>query len=173
MKLNVFFVLISFLLLTILLVFKPLNIKQQKFGDVAQFQLLSFTMYELDTRGLLSIMGGTKGTKFLDRYVVDDVNYTDNSKKYVANMKAIHGVYKNEIVTLKGNVHYVREDGLTFKSQEAIHNTKTSITRADKDFIIYQNGNIVTGRKLVYNNIKDKIRARHVNGKYQLKEGKK
>ena len=173
MKLNIFLVLISSLLLAILLVFKPLDIKQQKFVDVPQFKLLSFTMYELDTNGLVTLMSGTQGIKYSNRYVVNNIDYTDNSKEYVANMKADHGVYKNEIVKLNGDVRYVREDGLIFESQEATHNKKTSISNTDGDFTIYQNDNIVVGTKLVYNNIKDKIKAKNVNGKYQLKEGKK
>ncbi len=172
MKLNIFIVLISFMLLTILLVFKPLDIKQQKFIDVPQFKLLSFTMYELDTNGLVTLMSGTRGTKYATRYVVHDIDYTDNSKEYVANMTANHGVYKNEIVKLKGDVKYVREDGLIFKSQEATHNKKTGISHTDGKFTIYQNDSVVHGTKLVYNNIKDKIKAKKIDGIYQLKEGK-
>jgi len=169
MKLNIFLIFISLLLLAILLVFKPLDIKQQKFVDVPQFKLLSFTMYELNTEGLVTFMSGTQGTKYSNRYVVHDIDYTDNAKEYVANMKANHGVYKNEIITLKGDVRYIREDGLTFESQTVVHNKKTSISRADGDFVIYQNDDIVVGKKLVYNNIKDKIRAKTVNAKYQVK----
>lgn len=173
MKLNIFLVLISSLLLAILFVFKPLDIKQQKFIDVPQFKLLSFTMYELNTKGLVTLMSGTQGTKYSNRYVVHDIDYTDNEKEYVANMKANHGVYKNEIVTLKGDVRYVREDGLTFETQEAIHNKKTGISRADGKFVAYQNKNIVLGKELVYNNINEKIKAKTVDGTYQLEEGKK
>jgi len=173
MKLNIFLILITMLLLSILFIFKPLDIKQQKFVDVPQFKLLSFTMHELDTNGLVTLINGTQGTKYSNRYVVKNIDYTDNSKDYVANMKANYGVYKNDIVNLTGDVRYVREDGLIFESQEATHNKKTSISYTDGDFTIYQNDNTVIGTKLVYNNIKDKIKAKTVNGLYQLNEGKK
>jgi len=173
MKLNIFFVLITLLLLSILFIFKPLDIKQQKFVDVPQFKLLSFTMHELNRQGLVTLMKGTQGIKYSDRYVIHDIDYTDNSKEYVANMKANHGVYKNEIVKLKGDVRYVREDGLIFESLEATHNKKSGVSHTDGDFTIYQNNDIIIGTKLVYDNINDKIKARTVNGKYQLKEGKK
>jgi len=173
MKLNIFLILITMLLLSILLIFKPLDIKQQKFVDVPQFKLVTFTMHELDTNGLLTLINGTQGTKYSNRYVVKNIDYTDNSKEYIANIKANNGVYKNDIVNLTGDVRYVREDGLIFESQEATHNKKTGISHTNGDFTIYQNDNIVHGTKLVYDNIKDKIKAKIVDGLYLLNEGKK
>ena len=173
MNINIFFLAISSFLLVILFAFKPLDIKQQKFVDVPQFNILSFKMHELDTKGLVTLMSGTEGTKYSNRYVVKNIDYTDNSKEYIANMKADDGIYKEEIVTLTGNVVYFREDGLTFKTNKATYNKKTSISRANGKYVLYQNKNKVVGKKLKYNNNKDKISSQDVTAKYQLIEGKK
>lgn len=149
-----------------------MDIKIQHFKDVPLFELSDFTMYELDPEGLNTIMLGSTGTRYADRYTVKGMDYTDNSKKYIANMVSDLGVYKNDIVTLTGHVVYVREDGLTFKSEIATYNKKTADVISNTKYIAYLDDNIVTGDYLKYNNMSKKIYSKNVVAKYQLKEGK-
>jgi LPS export ABC transporter protein LptC len=125
-------------------------------------------MYEFDKNGLLTIMNGEEAIKYKDRYEIKDVDYTDNSQQYLANMQANYGIYKNEVVNLDGDVFYIREDGFTFKSQEAVYNTKTSIARVDKDFVLYQDKNIIRGNLLVYNNKLNTTKFSNVRATYQI-----
>ena len=152
--------------------FKPMDITIKHFKDVPLFELTDFTMYELTPNGLETIMLGSRGTRYSDRYVVKDMNYTDNSKKYIANIVADLGIYKNEIVTVTGHVAYRREDGLTFKSQKATYNKKTADVISDTNYIAYLNDNVVTGDFIKYNNITKKIYSKNVVAKYQLKKEK-
>lgn len=152
--------------------FKPMDIKIQHFKDVPLFELSDFTMYELNPEGLTTILLGSTGTRYADRYTIKDMDYTDNSKKYIANMISDFGVYKNEIVKLTGHVVYVREDGLTFKSEKAMYNKKTADVISNTKYIAYLNDNIVIGNYIKYNNISKKIYSKNVIAKYQLKEGK-
>ena len=172
MNINLFFLIVAAGLSAILFGFKPITVKQQEFIDVPVFNVLAFTMYELNHEGLVTLMSGTQGTKYSNRYVVDHADYTDNSKNYVANIKAKNGIYQNDIATMTGDVVYFREDGLTFESEEVIYNKKTSITRSDGDYVLYRNKNKVTGNFLVYNNNKDLIDSKKVTVKYQIKEEK-
>lgn len=142
------------------------------FTDVPLFELSDFTMYELDTHGLTTILLGSTGTRYAQRYEIKDMDYTDNSKKYIANMVSDLGVYKNEIVKLSGHVVYVREDGLTFKSQEALYNKKTADVVSDTKYTAYLNDNVVIGDYIKYNNITKKIYSKNVIATYQLKEEK-
>jgi len=152
--------------------FKPMDIKKQHFKDVPLFELSDFTMYELNPEGLTTILLGSTGTRYADRYTIKDMDYTDNSKKYIANMISDFGVYKNEIVKLTGHVVYVREDGLTFKSEKAMYNKKTADVISNTKYIAYLNDNIVIGNYIKYNNISKKIYSKNVIAKYQLKEEK-
>jgi len=156
----------------IYLLFKPLDIKQQEFIDVPQFEILDFVLYELDNSSLSTVMKGSSATRFSDRYVVKQIDYTDNSREYISNMKANNGIYKNDIVDLEGEVFYVREDGLIFESQEATYNKKTNITSTKKDFVIYRDNDKVTGTRLKYNNALNRSSAQEVRAKYQLQEEK-
>jgi LPS export ABC transporter protein LptC len=171
MNINIFFVFISSVLLSILFLFKPLELQQKNHNSIALFNLSVFTIYEFDENGLLSVLNGEEGIRYKDRYEIQDVDYTDNSQEFVANIQSDYGVYKNEVINLNANVVYIREDGVTFESQEAVYNTKTSIVRVDKDFVIYKNKNIIRGVLLVYNNKLDIMKFHNVRAIYQIDEG--
>jgi len=148
-----------------------MHIKQQAFVDVPLFELKDFTMYELDRKGLRTIMLGSAATRYSNRYTVQNIDYTDNEKEeYIANMKAQHGIYKDNIVTLSGNVAYVRDDGLTFKTQKAVYKKKTSSVVSDVGYVAYLNDSIIKGSYIRYNNKKNRIFSKNVRAKIELQE---
>ncbi len=171
-NINLFFIGIWILLLVIFIGFKPLDIKQQDFVDVPLFKLTAFTLHELDEDGLVTLMKGIKATRYSDRYEVANIDYTDSSKKYIANMRADSGLYvdKDEIINLKGNVFYNREDGLVFETDEATYNKKTSIAKTDKNYILYRGLDRVIGTSLKYDNGLNRVKSKNVIVKYQLEE---
>lgn len=156
----------------IFFLFKPLDIKQQIFDDIPLFEISSFTLYELNTESLITLMSGDKSIRYKDRYTVSNIDYTDNSKKYIANMKADNGIYKDDIISLTANVKYMREDGLVFKTQNAIYNKKTNITYIEKDFSSQGQDYKLNGEALRYNNVLNTALANRVTVSYQLKESK-
>jgi len=170
MNVNIFFVIVSVGLIGIFVFFKPLDIKQRDFVDVPVFELGAFTLYELDTNGLITVMVGDEAVRYSDRYKVSNINYTDNSKKYLANMKANKGLFKDNIVYLDGDVAYQREDGLSFTSQKARYNKKIKVAYTDTDYIAYMGKNMVAGSSLRYDNLLKKVKSENVKARYQLKE---
>ncbi len=137
------------------------------------FEIQKFSIYEYDTNGLKSLLSGVNAKKFEERYEVDDINYTDNSKKYLANMSAKRGIYKNEETTLYEDVKYKREDGLIFEGQEAHYNKKLSLLSTSKPYIIYKGASKVVGSSLEYNSKSDTIKSTQIKAIYQLQESKK
>lgn len=172
MNINIFFIAISFGLMMIFIGFKPLDIKQRKFVDVPLFELETFTLHELSQKGLITLMKGSRATRYSNRYKVDNIDYTDNSKQFIANMRADNGLYRDmqDIVDLKGNVIYNREDGLIFESDEATYNKKSAIAHTNKDYVMYRDDNIVVGTSVVYDNRLNRVRSKNVVAKYQIQE---
>ncbi len=154
----------------IFLLFKPLDIKQQSFTDVPLFKLSDFTLYELNQEGLTTLMTGSHATRYSNRYVISNINYTDNSKDFIANMKAKDGLYKDETVDLSGGVIYHREDGLVFETQKINYNKKTTVVRADQRFVMYRGEDKMTGSSMIYNNKLKKIKATNIQAQYKLQE---
>lgn len=117
-------------------------------------------------------MRGGSATKFSDRYEVKDVDYTDNTRKYIVNMQANSALYKNDIVTLSGDVVCSRDDGLVFKTQNVNYNKKSSIIYTKDDFVAYRGNDRFDGKTLYYDNNLNRAKSKMVNAVYQLKETK-
>ncbi|OQY40439.1 MAG: LPS export ABC transporter periplasmic protein LptC [Spirochaetaceae bacterium 4572_7] len=164
-----FFAIIFSALIAIFFLFEPMNLKEQKFDDVPLFELTSFTLHELNRVGLQTVMTGNRAVRYEDRYSVANINYTDNSKEYIANMRARHGLYKDEIVELEDDVIYSREDGFTFETSKVVYDKKTTIAVADADYVSYQGENIVNGSFVKYNNSLNRVESKNVTATYQLK----
>ncbi len=154
----------------IYILFKPLDVKKHDFIDVPQFDLKNFTLYELDTQGLTTLMTGKESVKYSNRYEVKKIDYTDNSKEFIANMQADKGLYKDDIVDLEGDVTYSREDGLVFESDKIIYNKKTTVAISEKSFVMYRDSDVIHGSSLEFNNLKRQAKITEVIAKYQLEE---
>ncbi|WP_455756046.1 LPS export ABC transporter periplasmic protein LptC [Sulfurimonas sp.] len=168
MNINIFFLLIVAGLSMIFFLFKPLNIKEQKFDDIPLFELEKFKLIELSNSGLTTILDGAKGIKYSDRYEILHVDYTDNSKKYLANMKANNGLYKGDTINLNGDVVYSREDGLSFKTQKATYSKKTNIAKSTTNYVSYLGNNKIEGSYIEYNNLTKVIKSKNIKANYQL-----
>jgi len=156
----------------IFFLFKPLALKEQSFIDVPQIELKEFTMYEFSPYGLQTLMLGKSGTKYDDRFVVKNIDYTDKSQDYIANMKADKGQYKENIVNLEGNVFYTRNNGFGFKTQKLNYNKKTSEAISDVGYTAYIGDNTVKGSYIKYNNVQNKVYSKQIDATYQLQESK-
>ena len=170
MNINLFFSLLFFSLAMIFVLFKPLNLKEQSFVDVPLFELKFFTLFELNSLGLTTLMTGDSSTKYDDRQLVTNIDYTDNSQKYIANMKASNGTYKEREVLLDGDIVYIREDGLTFKTDKAVYSKETETIETESEFSAFRANNSVKGSSLKYYNDSQKMHANDVVIKYNLKE---
>ena len=137
------------------------------------FQLTGFAVYELDTKGLKTILLGDSSERYSDRYSVQGIDYTDNSELYIANMRSDYGLYRGSVVELDGNVTYIREDGLTFKSQKALYDKNSTLLYTDEEYTLFKGEDRVRGDSLRYNNTKNIIDSKNIEVIYQLQEGKK
>ena len=155
----------------IFFLFKPLDIKEKIFKDVPMFEFQNFTMYELNTQGLKTQMLGSRASKYSDRYQIKDINYTDYSKKYRANMLAKNGIYKANMIYLDTNVTYksLKKNNFTFTTQHAIYNKKTARVKVKDKYTITFNGGVIHGTSLEYDAIKNKVFSKHVEAVYILK----
>lgn len=174
MALNINFFLSSIVvgLAMIYFLFEPMKLKEVKFDEVAQFSLFSFTLYELDKTGLTTLMKGNEAIRYENRYVVENIDYSDNSKEYLLNMKAKNGLYKDNIVHLDGDVKFKREDGLNFFSQKLVYNTITDTVVSEVDYISYMGLNKVQGSEIRYDNKNNNIKSKNVYAIYNMQESK-
>jgi len=174
MTVNSFFLLLIIGLTGIYVFFSPMNIQMKYEEDIAMLDLNKFTMYKIDTTGLLSIMTGSSGKRFINRkdytqhYKVYDINFTDASHQFLQNMISDFALYKDEKVFLEGNVRYNRVDGLLFLSDEAQYNHRNSVVTTQGPFTIVEAGNWIVGKKLYYNSVREVAKGEDIKGVYTL-----
>ena len=157
-------------LMLIFVIFKPITIAQQEFKDVPMLNVGEFTLYELDTKGLKTIMTGKKALRFSNRYTVDEIDYTDNSNAFVANMKANYGIYKAHSADLKGAVSYVREDGITFNTDTMHYDTKTGIASTKDPYTAQKGESKMVGKGVVYDAKHKTMKSKKVEIRYKLED---
>ncbi len=137
-----------------------------------QLEVKNFTLYELVQNGLKTFMVGSSATKYDDRFIVEDINYTDRSEKYMANMRAKEGIYKNDKVILTGDVVYSRENGFILQTQKIIYDKNSSVAISDVGYTAKMGENVVHGTYIKYNNLLNKVYSKNINAIYQLQESK-
>ncbi len=172
MNINILFSIVFSILIAIFVGFKPLDIKKQEFTDVPLFQVSNFTLYELDKNGLITLMKGEEARRYSDKYEVIKVDYTDNSKQLISNMRANSGIYedKHNVLKLSGDVFYNRGDGLVFNTEEATYNKSTLIAQSEKNYVLHRGSNEIKGSSFKYNKQLNTIESKNIKAKYQLEE---
>jgi len=170
MNINLFFIVIISGLFTIFFLFKPLEQTKQKFDEIPMLELKDFKLSELNTKGLTSVTNGIIGIRYSDRYTVTDLDYIDNSRKFISHIQSNDGLYKGNDLFLNGDVEYEREDGISFKTQKAKYNEKTKIMQSLTKYVSYVGENRATGSYLEYNNETGISKSKNVTINYKLKE---
>lgn len=168
MSINFFFVLVLGLLVGMFSYFKPTLLKEESQAEIPKFELESFVIYEISALGIDRFFEGVQGKRFEDRYEVSSAKFSNNSKNLLESISANEALYKNDIVSLEGNVHYVREDGLEFRSAEGKYDIPNALVSTQGNFVITQNSNKVNGTQLELNTKNHTVNANAVTGSYQL-----
>lgn len=148
--------------------FNPTDSIQTKTVEVPQFELDKFVIYEISPSRIDHFFEGEHGKRFLDRYEATDAKFTNNERVLLESIQANSAHYKDDIITLTGDVRYVRADGLRFRSNEGVYNQKKSFVKTNGAFTITENQNTVHGTRLHYDLNNDTVLADQVRGSYQL-----
>lgn len=169
MSINLFFLLLLGLLIGMFGYFSPDDRAAQDNREIPKIELTDFTLYEISHKRIDHILEGKEGKKFDEYYVITSAKFSDNTKNLFQSIQSDNADYRNDIIKVDGNVHYVREDGLEFRSNEGTYNSKDSLIQTRGAFVITQNSNRIDGTALYYNTEHDTVSANQVRGSYQLK----
>jgi LPS export ABC transporter protein LptC len=170
MNINLFFIVLIALLLSVFVLFKPLKLDLPDHKEIAQLELKNFHMYEIEQKGVKSILEGITGERYENRYEVKNVTFKDTSKGVIEVMHADFGRFQEDIVYLKKNVIYAQENGISFNSDEAKYDLNNSILTTQGDFVMRSNEDYFKGKKLRFNTKENIILAKEVTGSYQLEK---
>lgn len=168
MSINRFFFFILALLIGMFGYFKPYEKKEYEVREVPQFELDQFVIYEITHAKIDRFFEGEHGKHFEDRYEIRDAKFTNNTKAMIESIRADEALYKENLISLNGDVHYVREDGFQFRSSEGTYDQNSSLIQTRGAFVITKKGTKIEGEHLDYNVNADRVSADKVRGSYQL-----
>jgi len=169
MSINLFFLLLLTLLIGMFGYFKPLGNGAFNAKEIPLFELDRFIIYEISPHKIDHFFEGEHGKRFSNRYEVDHAKFTNNDKTLRESISADNALYQNNIIALKENVHYLREDGLEFRSNEGMYDENRSLITTQGAFVITKEHNTIEGTQLNYNATLDTVSANRIRGSYQLK----
>jgi LPS export ABC transporter protein LptC len=170
MNINLFFLFIIALLISILTIFKPIKDLHKESEMVAMLEIDAFKLYELDSFGLRSSTEGSYAKRYVDFYEIENVHYISKKDSFLQNISADFGKYNSDELTLKSNVKYVRDDGLNFSSDQAKYLVSKEIMTTDGKFHINQKSDHIYGSDLYYNIKTKEISAKNIIGNFVIKE---
>jgi LPS export ABC transporter protein LptC len=148
--------------------FKPIDADKLSTKEVPQFELDKFVIYEISPHKIDRFFEGEHGKHFEDRYEVSSAKFSNNEKTLFESIRADNALYKNDIITLDGHVHYQRADGLQFHSNEGEYDQNRSLVKTDGVFTITKNDNIIHGTRLYYDLNLESVSADQIRASYQL-----
>ena len=169
MNINFYLISITAGLAMIYIFFNPMKLPANNHQEIPQLEITDFTVYDLSKNGLASIFQAQKGFRYKDRYEATDINYTDTSKKYIANISSKFGIYKDSILTMNQDVIYKRADGLTFTSDAGSYNETTGVLTTPDKYVSYKNNDRITGTKLHYNSKDGAFASKGIFATYEIK----
>lgn len=150
--------------------FKPMKLQENKNIDIASVEVYDFIIHELTPEGLSRVINGTKAYIYKDTYNIINVNYTDASDNKISNIVAKKGIYKDRIITLKGDVKYTRDDNIVLESQSLTYDEKNSILTTNDRYIMYNAQNKITGTSFKLNNKLEKVYSKNVHITYNIED---
>ena len=172
MNVVTFYLLVGAVLGSVFLFFKPMKVDLAEPGELAQIELDRFTVHEVTTSGVKTILAGSHALRFTDRYEVSDLNLTDRSENHTENMRADRGIYREPMISLRDDVQYKRDDGIGFTTQNVDYNRTSGEMTAAGPFVFWQAKDRLEGRDLLYNTKSGQIAAKAITGNYYLKDTK-
>ena len=170
MKLTHFFFLLFLFSMALFVFLKPQSYVNVSEKNVALLEIEDFTLYEINTDGVQSVVSGTIGWQYANHYEVQKAHFVQNKNKLGEHIYADKGVFEQNTAYLDDNVRYFREDGLSFESDLAVYNTKKEQLSVPEKFVLTQNKHVVYGSNLDYNSHTGLMQAQKIDANYYIEE---
>ena len=156
--------------MSIFIFLEPQSYAQNADENVPRLEIEDFTLYEINTQGVQSVVSGTLGRQYISHYEVENSHYIQNKNHLGEHLYADKGVFEKDTAYLNDNVRYFREDGLSFESDHAVYDTKKEFLYVPENFILTQNENIIYGKELHYYSQTGDIKAQTIDANYYIQE---
>lgn len=168
LNINILFITIFIILITIFTFFRPLNSKQVYSDEIAQLELQTFKMYEMNQTSTKIVARAQYAYKYSDRYEMLDMNIDEKSHGMINHIQAGFAKYSGDFLHLERSVRFTSHDGVEFSSERADYNQSTRSIIVNSTFKVKENKNYFEGNHLNYNLETKKLFAKDLRAVYNL-----
>lgn len=143
------------------------GILQNANRKIATLQMEDVVDYEINKKSISRITRAKEAIKYSDQ---DRLKYPTMEllkDKLVYTLSSKDGVFQNDKVTLIGNVHFHRDDGITLDTQKASYDLKKKIVYGNAPFTLHQKLLNANGKGFIYHINKKTLSARGIDATYE------
>ncbi len=169
MTLNRFFLLFLAVSLFIYFILEPYVIDQKKLKDIPILEFDAFVTYEIEGNELKVMLMGEKMERYPNRFELEDFALYREANNTVQTISAKSGMYRKNRIYLEKDVQYHGKDNLYLITDKATYNIKHETLDIRTPFKLSQQGSVIEGSSLFFNQKDDKIKANDVKTSIQLK----
>lgn len=175
MGINIFMSLLF--IFSIVVYFLPIekNIKNKNKEDLPLVTFDKPMMYTIDEKNITRLAKAQSAKRYKNRDILINSDITlrnvNERKDYqLENLKALKIIKKNDILILKDNVVYTRDNFAEFSTAELYYDLKTKIAYNDTFFEGNYNNSVVLGQKLYIDTKISKFNSENVHFEIDLKK---
>lgn len=148
--------------------FTPTYKYSKDVGEIPKIELYNFTLYEMSHHGIDHLLAGKEGKKFDDYYTVTSAKFSDNTRQLLHSLQSEHALYRDDVLSLEGDIRYSRQDGLSFDADHGTYNTKNGVVQIPENIVIRQDNHRIEGENIRYEVDHQVITANRIQAKYQI-----
>jgi len=160
--------LIAIILVGVVSFFIKINDKTyNKKGSFEKTKINNLIEYEINKSALTHTLKAKSALEINNVWKLKKPKFTNENIKELTSKES---VINNKKMIFTEDVKVIKKDGIIYKSQKAIYDTKNKKLITPKNFVINRQNDIVKGKELFYDANKKITTAKDVNGTFKIKK---
>jgi len=144
--------------------FKPQN------SSIAHMEMHVVKDYEITLDGVNSIINAKRAMRLGDRDEFYEVNGVVRNSGLINTLSANKATSRDNVIQLDGDVHYVRSDDFTLKSEKVIYDRKTKELSSDTFFVTTYGPHKSKGEGFIYEMEAEVLRAWKIDANIKMEK---
>ena len=137
---------------------------------IASVEMYDVQDHEINDKEVVSITNAKKVMRYNDRDEFFDVNTLLRRNGFINSLSANRGEKRGSVVYLSGDVRYVRDDGVTFRSNSVQYHQDTDVLKGFEPFTLTDVKSQTVGKSFVYDIKNKKIDAEKIYSIVELEK---
>lgn len=141
-----------------------------KRAKVAQLEFENYRIYDIGPDGVSRVLIADRGRHYDNREELENPILIQRESNRTEGISGLYAVIKEEVVNLKGSVHYWNDEGYNLFTEEAVYNRQTQVLKGRGGFTLEWAEGRMAGAEFVLDNVARTVDAKEVRAVLDMKE---